>query len=622
MSSDRVAFDRREHNNPIHRRLGHVVSCNGSSATVATTGAPGSMSENDLWTVGKLVSMEAGRNRIVALVHGIHTENGLWNEGAENIVLVDVEFLGEVRTTPDGRSEFSAGISVYPGAGTRVHRIRSSDLAAVYAGKDGNIAPVGKLSQDPLMDATISIDKLLARHFAIVGTTGVGKSTAVSLLTRKAVERRPDLRVLVLDPHNEYAAAFADIGFVVDAESLDLPFWLFRLEEFAEVLFRGRSVIAEEMELLRDLIPEAKRAFRGAVEGVSARWLADRKSAVTADTPLPYRIADLLALLDQRLGRLEGREEKPHLKSLKCRIATVINDRRFRFMFSSNTIHDTILDTIGTIFRIPGDGRPITVFQLAGIPSEVVNAVASVLCRMAFDIALWGSGDVNILVLCEEAHCYVPAADRNGFHPTRQAIARIAKEGRKYGVSLGVVTQRPGELDATILSQCSTIFAMRLANERDQGIIRSAIPNSSMSALSFLSSIGNHEAIAFGDAVTVPMRMRFSEIETALLPRTANSLGANTGHNDSPVDLAWIVVNLRQIASNGVATNDSGQLRQPAPTGDAGAAGERGVSEYFARTASAAGNDELRMEILRRREQKLASNPDIRSKRTQSILRS
>ncbi len=167
------------------------------------------------------------------------------------------------------------------------------------------------------------------------------------------------------------------------------------------------------------------------------------RSSITADTPVPYRISDLLALIDERIGKLEGRSEKPYLRSLKLRIVSAVNDPRYRFMFSSNTINDTILETVQTIFRIPGHGKPITVFQLSGIPSEVVNSVASVLTRMAFEIGLWSNGAIHMLVVCEEAHRYVPSDPSLGFVPTRQSIARIAKEGRKYGVSLGIVTQRP-----------------------------------------------------------------------------------------------------------------------------------------------------------------------------------
>jgi hypothetical protein len=254
-----------------------------------------------------------------------------------------------------------------------------------------------------------------------------------------------------------------------------------------------------------------------------------------------------LALIDERIGRLEGRNDKPHLRSLKVKIVSAINDPRYHFMFSSNTITDTIQDTIAKIFRIPGDGKPIATFELAGIPSEVVNSVASVLCRMAFEIGLWSNGGIHMLVVCEEAHRYVPADPSLGFLPTRQAIARIAKEGRKYGVSLGVITQRPGELDPTILSQCSTVFAMRLANDRDQEIIRSAIPNSSTSTTSFISSIGNGEAIAFGEAVAVPMRMRFNRIAEERLPRAHGIVDRIDEDAPPTVDLRSIVSRMRAI---------------------------------------------------------------------------
>ena len=212
-------------------------------------------------------------------------------------------------------------------------------------------------------------------------------------------------------------------------------------------------------------------------------------------------------------------------------------------MFSNNTISDTIMETIAHIFRIPGDDRPICTFQLSGIPSEVVNSVASVLCRMAFELALWSDGAIHMLVVCEEAHRYIPSDPTLGFFPTRQAIARIAKEGRKYGASLGIITQRPGELDQTILSQCSTVFAMRLANEHDQEIIRSAIPNSSISTTSFLSSIGNGEAIAFGEAIPVPMRMRFARVEQSLLPK------AQSGAIERDMDETSRIADLRTIVS-------------------------------------------------------------------------
>lgn len=540
--------DRRDGLKVGNRFLGRVVACNGARATIAAVAENGETSLAELWSVGRLISIAVGNNRVVALVYSMQTASAEWGEETDNTFRIEVELMGEVHRGPDGREEFSAGISQYPYLGAIAHRIRASDLASIYDSGRSDSCIIGKLTQDESLDATIHVPSMLAKHFAIVGTTGVGKSTAVTLLLNKALIADPKLRILILDPHNEFAAAFPELAVVIDTDTLDLPFWFFRLEEFAEVIFRGRPAPPDELDMLRDLIPEAKRAFRGGGESGVIRRQTE-KSSITADTPVPYRVADLLALIDDRIGRLEGRSDKPHLRALKVKIVSAINDPRYHFMFSSNTISDTIQDTIAKVFRIPGDGRPIATFQLAGIPSEVVNSVASVLCRMAFEIGLWSNGGIHMLVVCEEAHRYVPADPTLGFLPTRQAIARIAKEGRKYGVSLGIITQRPGELDATILSQCSTVFAMRLANDRDQEIIRSAIPNSSTSTTSFISSIGNGEAIAFGEAVAVPMRMRFSRIAEERLPRAHGVVERVVEEDALPaVDLRSIVNRMRSIS--------------------------------------------------------------------------
>lgn len=167
--------------------------------------------------------------------------------------------------------------------------------------------------------------------------------------------------------------------------------------------------------------------------------------------------------------------------------------------------------------------------QMAEIPSEVVSSLVSVICRLAFDLTMSSAGKLKILVVCEEAHRYIPDDKGLGFAPTRQAIARIAKEGRKYGTYLCIISQRPGELDATILSQCSTVFALRLSNEIDQDIVRKAISASSASTISFLSSIGNREAIAFGEGLATPMRLRFSNLPNEWL------LGHDREDNDGDI---------------------------------------------------------------------------------------
>ncbi|SFJ01526.1 hypothetical protein SAMN04515648_2449 [Phyllobacterium sp. CL33Tsu] len=541
-----------------NRTDGHVIECNGEKAIIHAKSGPSVSASEDYWTVGQLISIQVAHSRVVGLVYKVDLPNAQWEPGEDQIIHVHIELVGQVDTLSDGTLRFSSGIATYPYMGAVGHRIRSEDLAAIYNATMTNTVSVGHLSQNADIPALISIDSLVSRHFAVLGSTGVGKSSAVSLLLRKIIAQRPDLRVLILDPHNEFSSAFPEHAISIDYTTFDLPYWLFRLEEFAEAVFRGRPSVAAEVDILRDLIPLAKERFASAEGTTSASLLKkDRDySSMTADTPSPYRITDLIKLIDERIGQLEGKPDRPTMKALKQRLQALVADPRYRFMFSAPTTMDTMRQTIGHIFRIPKNDRPICVFQLAGLPSEVVNSVASVLCRLAFDLALSSDGRVQTLVVCEEAHRYIPADPNGGFWPTRQAVARIAKEGRKYGVYLAVITQRPGELDPTILSQCSTVFAMRLGNERDQEIIRGAITGASQSTIGFLSSIANREAIAFGEAVPTPMRMMFETIAPDQLPAAHMARTQQSSRlGDTHVSLDMILTRMRQLNA---AENNSG----------------------------------------------------------------
>jgi hypothetical protein len=177
-------------------------------------------------------------------------------------------------------------------------------------------------------------------------------------------------------------------------------------------------------------------------------------------------------------------------------------------------------EALSQLFRLPANGKPMTIMQLAGFPAEVVDAVVSVLCRMAFDFGLWSDGASQMLLVCEEAHRYASADRTAGFGPTRRAISRLAKEGRKYGVFVGLITQRPAELDATIISQCSTLFAMRMSNDRDQALLRSAVSDSGVNLFAFVPALGTREALAFGVGVPLPTRLTFTELPANMLPRS------------------------------------------------------------------------------------------------------
>jgi len=230
----------------------------------------------------------------------------------------------------------------------------------------------------------------------------------------------------------------------------------------------------------------------------------------------------VIGTIEKGLGRLEKPGGAlPYLR-LQSRIEALQCDDRFGFMFCRDPIDDTLADIVCRVLRLPVDHRPITIVDLSGVPSEIVDVFVSVMCRIIFDFALW-SGEpqaVPVLLVCEEAHRYIPRDERLGFGPTRRAITRIAMEGRKYGVSLCLVSNRPSELSATILAQCNTIFALRMSNQQDHEFVRSSLPEGMGGLVAALPALRPQEAIVVGEGVSMPLRLRFDDLDDSYRPRS------------------------------------------------------------------------------------------------------
>jgi uncharacterized protein len=514
--------------------FGRVILVRGSHARVGLL-ATGKIGPYEIRaTVGRFVSIRSANSVIVAMVTEVSCENLPTSDNF--IASASVDLLGEILGTPE-RRKFQRGVTNYPTIGDAAELINSDELRTIYAPSGSDQINIGTLQQDPSVIAYVDIEEMLSKHFAVLGSTGVGKSTGVSLLLNEILKSRPTLRVFLLDVHNEYGRCFGDRALVLNPRNLKLPFWLFNFEEIVDVLFAGRPGVPEELDILAEVIPVAKgiyTQYQNADRGL--KRAEPRAGGYTLDTPVPYRLGDLISLIDERMGKLENRSSRIIYHKLISRIETVRNDPRYAFMFdNANVGGDTMADVISHLFRLPSQGRPMTVMQLAGFPAEVIDSVVSVMCRMAFDFGLWSDGVSPMLFVCEEAHRYA-SADRNvGFGPTRKAVSRIAKEGRKYGVYLGLITQRPAELDATIISQCNTLFTMRLANERDQALLRSAVSDAAANLLSFVPSLGTREVLAFGEGVALPTRLRFKEVPVHQLPRGEATIStvpsATSGHD-------------------------------------------------------------------------------------------
>ena len=603
--------------------IGRIVSVTGAKAIMlldhSTTG-PRARPE-----MGTLLGINTVGTVVLAIVSALSVPVPAQRDGDAEVWIAELGLVGEIVKDGNGQiKNFNRGVTNYPSLGDRVRVATQPELRMAFCGDDVTSVRVGAIRQDSSIPAMVKVDDLLGKHFAILGTTGTGKSCTTALILRSILNKNPAAHIVLLDPHNEYATAFGDWGEVISPRNMQLPFWLLNFEELTEVLI-GDNERKAEIEILQELIPIAKSRYssgRGKESQAVRRGVID-SGRYTVDTPVPYRISDLTSLIDERMGKLENKRDLAPYRQIKSRIESISQDARYAFMFGSLTVYDGMTQVLSRIFRVPVNGKPITILELTGIPPEVVAVVVSVICRMTFDFALWSEGKVPVTVVCEEAHRYVPANSNLGFEPAKRAIAKIAKEGRKYGASLCIVTQRPAEIDPTILSQCNTVFALRMSNDRDQAIVQSAISDTGSGLLEFLSALGQREAIAFGDGVSLPVRIRFDEMPKEFLPRSSGAAFTKQWqHSENDEMFLEHLVERWRSAGLGAQVDASQQAAQIAEAmGGAGGAFDDPVAPVNAAAPRiAAGEPRVGVPGMARREPSTSPSAAVAQRRAAAVV--
>ena len=527
--------------------LGHVHAVSGSQAKVGLLTTALNGPDRATITVGKFLKIQTGKAALVGVITDASIEYGTSHAPQGYGAVAHVDLVGEIdlatANASAGMLRFRRGVTDYPTIGDVAMALTNAELRIIFGGSGAATINIGHLQQDATVAACVEVDEMLSKHFAVLGSTGVGKSSAVAQILLQTMRVRPDLRIFLLDAHNEYERSFGERAHVVSSTNLRLPFWLFNFEEIVDVIFGGRAALQEEVEILSEVIPLAKGSYnqyRASPDRLGVKKIDAKTIGYTVDTPVPYRLADMMAMIDERMGKLENRSSRMIYHKLITRIETVSNDPRYAFMFeNANVGGDTMAEAISKLFRLPHEGKTMAIMQLAGFPAEVIDAVVSVLARLVFEFGLWSDGADPLLFVCEEAHKHASADRTTGFNPTRRAISRIAKEGRKHGVYLGLVTQRPAELDPTIISQCGTLFVMRMSNDRDQALLRSAISDTAANLFDFVPSLGTREALAFGTGIPLPTRMTFGELPQTLIPMSA-AFASISGLPDSVHDINFI----------------------------------------------------------------------------------
>ncbi|MGQ3229127.1 MAG: ATP-binding protein [Blastomonas fulva] len=504
-----------------HLKIGEVIEIAGSSSQVLLDASRLTtlMEHNDprvsmAGQVGSQVKIRMGTRWLVA---NVRTQR--MHQREAGLIVCQIDFLGEGEEEKlTGRIfNFRRGVTRYPVPGTPLFAMTSADLKQVYAADSRPHIEIGTVYPTADTRGALYVDALLGKHFALLGSTGTGKSTAAALILHRICDMMPDGHIVMVDPHGEYASAFSENGALFDVGNLAMPYWLMNFEEHCEVFLTSSGADRQtDAEILAKCLLSARMKSKAAITA----------SRVTVDTPIPYMLSDLVANIQNEMGKLDKATSSAPFLRIKGKIEEMKADPRYTFMFSGMLVGDNMVDFIARIFRMPAEGKPISIIDVSGVPSDITSTVVAVLSRMVFDFAIWSRKDkiTPVLLVCEEAHRYIPSDRVLEHSAVRNVLSRIAKEGRKYGVSLGLITQRPSDLSEGVLSQCGTIIAMRLNNDRDQAHVRSAMPEGARGFLDSIPALRNRECIICGEGVSIPIRVAFDDLAEARRPASDDPL--------------------------------------------------------------------------------------------------
>jgi DNA helicase HerA-like ATPase len=410
--------------------------------------------------------------------------------------VMEIQLIGVLR---DGR--FERGVTSSPVLDGSVYAADTMDLRMIFSAyreKEFSIGSISLIEEERLY---VDPNKFFAKHIALFGSTGSGKSCSTASILQK-VEQLENTHIILLDLHGEYEPAFRETGNIIKITELELPYWLMNFEELVETFIDESEPSANnQMMVMKEAVLDSKRGKNLAL-----------KDFLTIDTPLYFDFLDVSSRMksldtERTLGGKEGPFYGQFTRFL-IRLESKLTDKRYEFMFKPKTYRasDTLVALLTKLFALD-TGKRITVIDLSRVPFDVINVLVSLLGRIIFDFNLWNKSrqDFPILIVFEEAHMYLSNTGKS--KAARKTVERIAKEGRKYGVSSMIVSQRPAEISETITAQCNNFVAMRLLNPNDQAYVRKLVPDTLANFIDILPTLQQGEAFIIGDAVAIPTRV-------------------------------------------------------------------------------------------------------------------
>lgn len=557
--------------NRIQTEIGEIVSVSGNVITVQLSdNMKSNMPVIDgvvyrIGQIGSFLKVPLG----YANLYGIVTQIGAAAipDSIKEIIAQDYtkldnkQWLNMVLVGEQIGRKFNRGVSQSPTTGDKVHLVTIKDLDIIYGGYDeSNSITLGNISISESLNARIDLNKLVSRHCAILGSTGSGKSNAVGVILNAIANKDyKSSRILVIDPHGEYNSILKGKSNVYkiransdeNEKELHIPFWALPFNELMSI-FSG-NLTDQNRDYFRTKIVEAK------LRSIDNNKINIEKELVTADTPVPFSIKQLWFELDDFERQTFREKGKPETLTTKKVVGSAENlisneyqpagmgssppflnqakgvlnfldsvrlklkDSTYNFLFKPGEHMPDLngnvnKDLCNLLFDWLGSDKPITILDLSGIPSEVMISISGTVLKIIYDALFWGQNlptggkEQPLLIVLEEAHNYLQAGEKS---ISSRAVQTIAKEGRKYGVGLALVTQRPSELDETVLSQCGTIIALRMNNSKDRGHIRAAIQDELQTMIDLLPSLRTGEGIISGEGVKIPSRIQFYKLPNA-----------------------------------------------------------------------------------------------------------
>lgn len=508
---------------------------------------------------GSIIKVHFGRRSIYGLVSRLRMkadyqlEKGLPVASSDERI-IEADLFGEGEWRRKGEDEFALaferGVATYPLPQQTIYLTPKSELRFIYGDAKGAVIQLGEHVGSGGAPCYAELNELLGKHTAILGSTGAGKSGTVAAVIHSILERglianheRWHPQIIILDPHNEYGKAFpTHQRLSTDEGSLKLPYWLLDLEESLS-LFIGKTEFAATSQ--SNIVKNALIAVREQ----AAELLGFDKNQLTVDSPIPYIIGSAEgldhfgfkdgALYEQGLigainaQRPENKDKKQHedFSRVIRKIDSLLKDGRLKFMMESWNGAEDPLPTIVNQFLT--QKTTVQIVDLSGVPNEVAGVASAAIARIIFQLKVWQTEaerqNSPVLLVCEEAHRYVPNRGEAQYEAAQSAVRRIAKEGRKYGVGLLLVSQRPSEVESTVLSQCNSWIVLRITNDADREHVRSILPDSMSGLTKMLSGLRRQEAIFVGQAATLPTRVMIRSLSDEQLPRS----------NDIDFDKGW-----------------------------------------------------------------------------------